>query len=96
MAKGYWITTYHRIKDQAKMEAYRDLAGPVLQAAGGKFVVRGLPSASYELGRMERVVIVEFPDVARAIAAHDSPDYQAALQLLGDGAERDLRIVEGS
>ena len=26
---------------------------------------------------------------------HDSPGYQAALKALGDGAERDLRIVEG-
>jgi len=33
--------------------------------------------------------------VAAAIACHDSPGYQAALKLLGDGAERDIRIVEG-
>ena len=31
----------------------------------------------------------------RAIAAHDSPAYQAALQALGGGAVRDLRIIEG-
>ena len=31
----------------------------------------------------------------KAIAAHDSPAYQEALRALGDGAERDLRIVEG-
>jgi uncharacterized protein (DUF1330 family) len=30
-----------------------------------------------------------------AFAAHDSAAYQNALQALGDGAERDLRIVEG-
>ena len=35
------------------------------------------------------------PSVAKAIATHDSPGYQAALKALGDGAERDLRIVEG-
>jgi uncharacterized protein (DUF1330 family) len=28
-------------------------------------------------------------------AAHDSPAYQDALKALGNGAERDLRIVEG-
>jgi len=27
--------------------------------------------------------------------AHDSPAYQAALAALGDGAERDIRLVEG-
>ncbi len=29
------------------------------------------------------------------MAAHDSPGYQAALVALGNGAERDIRIVEG-
>jgi uncharacterized protein (DUF1330 family) len=33
--------------------------------------------------------------VAQAIAAHDSPGYQEALRALGNGADRDLRIVEG-
>jgi uncharacterized protein (DUF1330 family) len=35
------------------------------------------------------------PSLERAIAAHDSPAYQAALKALGDGAVRDLRIIEG-
>jgi uncharacterized protein (DUF1330 family) len=43
----------------------------------------------------ERVVIVEFDNVHKAMTAHDTPDYQAALKVLGDGAERDFRIVEG-
>lgn len=46
-------------------------------------------------GRGERVVIVEFDDVHKALAAHDSPAYQEALRALGDGAERDFRLVEG-
>ena len=29
-------------------------------------------------------------------AAHDSPGYQEALKVLGKGADRDLRIVEGA
>jgi uncharacterized protein (DUF1330 family) len=33
--------------------------------------------------------------VAKAIAGHDSPGYQAALKALGKAAERDVRIVEG-
>jgi uncharacterized protein (DUF1330 family) len=40
-------------------------------------------------------LVVEFKSLAQAIAAHDSPEYQAALAVLGNGAERDLRIVEG-
>jgi len=33
--------------------------------------------------------------VQQAIAAHDTPGYQAALKALANGAERDMRIVEG-
>jgi uncharacterized protein (DUF1330 family) len=39
--------------------------------------------------------VVEFETLAEAIAAHESPEYQVALDVLGNEAERDLRIVEG-
>ena len=95
MAKGYWINMFRAIKDPAKVDAYRKLAGPVMQASGAKFLVRGDPAKTYEAGLNQRVVVIEFESVAAAIAAHDSRGYQAALKALGDGAERDLRIVEG-
>jgi uncharacterized protein (DUF1330 family) len=96
MAKGYWINMFRSVKDPAKVDAYRKLAGPVMEAAGAKFLVRGAPTKAYEHGNLERVVVIEFESVAKAIATHDSPGYQAALKALGDGAVRDLRIVEGA
>ncbi|MEI7678414.1 MAG: DUF1330 domain-containing protein [Betaproteobacteria bacterium] len=95
MAKGYWINCFRSIKDPAKVDAYRQLAGPAMEAAGAKFLVRGDPAKVYEAGIVGRVVVIEFESVEKAIATHDSPGYQAALKALGDGAERDLRIVEG-
>ena len=95
MAKGYWINCFRSIKDPAKVDAYRQLAGPAMEAAGAKFLVRGDPAKVYEAGIVGRVVVIEFESVAKAIATHDSPGYQAALKALGDGAERDLRIAEG-
>jgi uncharacterized protein (DUF1330 family) len=95
MAKGYWIIMFHEINDPAKVDSYRNLAGPALLAEGANFLVRGMPSKIYEDGLMERVVVIEFPSIERAIAAHESPGYQAALKVLDDGAKRDLRIVEG-
>jgi uncharacterized protein (DUF1330 family) len=50
---------------------------------------------AYEAGVLQRVVIVEFDSVERAVAAHDSPGYQEALRVLGKAVDRDLRIVEG-
>ncbi len=95
MAKGYLVTCYRKINDQEKWAAYAKLAGPAIQKAGGRFIVRGVPATTYEQGIKERTVIVEFDSVQKAVAAHDSADYQQALKALGNGAERDMRIVEG-
>jgi uncharacterized protein (DUF1330 family) len=95
MPKGYWVTSYRAIKDPEKLAAYAKLAPPAIEPFGGRYLARGTAAAAYENGRKERVVISEFPSVQQAIAAHDGPAYQAALAALGDGADRDIRIVEG-
>jgi uncharacterized protein (DUF1330 family) len=95
MAKGYWISVYRSIKDQDKFSAYAKLAAPAIQAAGGRFLVRGMPAKTYEQGMNQRVVVVEFDSLDKANAAHDGSAYQAALKALGNAVERDFRIVEG-
>ena len=92
---AYWINFYREIKDQAKVAAYAELAGPALSAAGGTWLARGLPEQTYEAGEVNRTILVEFESVEAAQAAHDSPAYQEAMAALGDGAVRDLRIVPG-
>jgi uncharacterized protein (DUF1330 family) len=94
MPKAYWISTYRSISDPAKLAAYAALAGPALQAAGGRFLARGMPAKVYEAAVNQRAVLLEFDSVAQATAAHDSPAYQEALAALGEGAERDIRIIE--
>lgn len=94
MAKAYWIAFYKSIKNPEQFAAYAKIAPPAIQAAGGKFLVRGNPAKTYELGINQRVVMIEFDSMAQAIAAHDSPGYQEALRVLGDAVERDLRLVE--
>src|SRR5215469_13107468 len=95
MAKAYWVNTYRNISNQAAFEAYAKLSGPAIAASGGRFIVRGNPSRTYENGLMQRVVIIEFDSLEQAIAAHESEAYQAALKALANGADRDIRIVEG-
>jgi uncharacterized protein (DUF1330 family) len=92
---AYWISSYLEITDEARLKAYAELAFPALTDAGGTFLARSLPSAVYEAGREMRSVLIEFPTVDAALAAHASPAYQEALDALGDGAVRDMRIVEG-
>ena len=96
MPKALWVSTYRSVSDTDALAAYAALAGPALQGAGGRFLARGMPGAVFEAGLEQRVVVIEFDSVAAAVAAHDSAPYQAALQALGDGAVRDIRIVEGT
>lgn len=94
MAKGYWVTFYHSVKDPAVLTEYAKLATPVVQSHGGKFLSRGTAVKTYEAGIKERSVIVEFPSVQEAMAAYESPDYKKAIDVLGE-AKRDVRILEG-
>lgn len=96
MRKAYWIATYRSINDPAALEAYAALAGPAIQAAGGRFLARGMPAKVYEAAVQQRAVLIEFESVAHATGAHDSPAYQDALKALGQGAERDIRIIEAA
>ena len=92
---AYWVSAYRSISNPDALAAYAKLAGPALTAAGAKFLARGIPAHTYEAGLKERLVIIEFPSVDAAKAAHDSPGYQEALRALGKGADRDMRIIEG-
>lgn len=92
---AYWISVYREILDKDKAAAYSALAGPALEAAGGRFLARDLPAHTYEAGESTRVVVIEFESVEAAQRAHDSEAYAAALAALDGGAIRDLRIVPG-
>jgi uncharacterized protein (DUF1330 family) len=83
------------VSNDDALQAYAKLALPAIQAAGGRYLARGLPAKTYEAGLHERTVLIEFDSVEQAVAAHDSPAYQEALKALGKGAKRDVRIVEG-
>ena len=93
---AYWISIYREIRDQAKLDAYAELAGPAIREAGGTFLARGIPAAAYEDGLVERTVLIGFDSVDAAVAAHESPAYQEALAALGDGVVRDMRIIEAA
>jgi uncharacterized protein (DUF1330 family) len=94
MPKAYWVSCYRSISDPQKVVAYAKLAPPAVTPFGARYIARGTAAAAFEAGQKERIVISEFPSLEKAIAAYNSPAYQAALKALGDGAVRDIRIVE--
>ncbi|MCU1657981.1 MAG: hypothetical protein JWO57_2637 [Pseudonocardiales bacterium] len=92
---AYWINTFTDISDEAKLARYVELAGPALRAAGGRFLARGNPAYVFEGATALRTILIEFETVEAAVAAYNSSGYQEALRALGDGARREIRIVEG-
>jgi len=95
MAKGYWVTFYRTVSNPAALSEYAKLAGPPIQAAGGRFLSRGTAAKAYEEGVKERSVLIEFDSLDKAVAAYESAAYQAALKVLQGAVERDVRILEG-
>ena len=95
MAKAYWVVCYREIIDPAKLAGYAKLAGPAIEAGGGRVLARGTAAKAYEAGQLERTVLIEFDSVEHAVAVHDSPAYQAALRALDGGVVRDMRVVAG-
>ena len=95
MPKGYWVTIYRKISDPAKLAAYVEMAPKATAPFGCKYLARGTAANAYEAGLKDRIVISEFPSIEQANAAYNSPGYKDALKALGNGAERDIRIVAG-
>jgi uncharacterized protein (DUF1330 family) len=94
MAGAYWVATYRSISNQQAFDAYSKVAKPAIESGGGRFVARGNPAKTYESGLMQRVVIIQFESVEQATTTYNSEAYQAALKVLDNGAERDIRIIE--
>jgi uncharacterized protein (DUF1330 family) len=95
MAKGYWIAFYHQVSDPARLAEYAALAGPAIEAGGGRFLARGLPTETVEGADRQRSTLIEFDTVQQALSTYRSPRYQAARRLLEGAVERDVRIMEG-
>lgn len=93
--KGYWIVCYKSVSDPATVAEYSKLAGTALQGLGGRVIMGGKPAKTHEAGVDQSAVVVEFESLEKAIAAYESGLYGAALNALGNAAERDFRIMEG-
>lgn len=95
MKKGYWVVAYRAVRDESALKEYGKLAIPAIEAGGGKFLVRASEVQAHESGLNQRLVVTEFDSLEKAVETYNSPAYQSALRVLGSGAERDFRVVEG-
>jgi len=84
------------VHDPEPYARYRLMAPPTIAAYGGRYVARGGPTDVKEGDwRPDRLVILEFPDVAAAQAWWGSPEYAEAKALRQSCAAAQLVITEG-
>ena len=79
MSKVYQVVIYTSILDETKLAKYAALAGPAMQAAGAKFLARGVPIAVKEEGLKTRTVVIEWKSMNAAEKGYASEGYQKAL-----------------
>ena len=71
MPKAYWVVSYRSMKNPEAWMAYARLAVPAIESAGGRFLVRSNPAKIFEAGLNQRVVLVEFDSLDKALACLD-------------------------
>lgn len=93
--KGYWVVSYRSVSNPGAVSEYMKLAASALEALEARVLVGAKPAETHEAGVDHSVVVVEFENLEKAIAAYESDLYKQALKVLDNAAQRDFRIVEG-
>lgn len=94
MPKGY-IIGHITVRNPDAYQEYIRRDTPILEALGGRFIVRGGPSHVAEGETLERHVVIEFPSYAAAEAAYNNEEYQTVAQIRRDNADSVILLVEG-
>jgi uncharacterized protein (DUF1330 family) len=85
------------IDDLVRYEEYKRLAPASIAAYGGRYLVRGGASEALEgAWQPSRLVILEFPDAARARAWWGSPEYATAKAVRQGCARTEMLLIEGA
>jgi uncharacterized protein (DUF1330 family) len=76
MAKnGYRVVCYKSVSNPTAISEYAKLAATALDALRGRVIVGGKPAKTHEAGVDQSVVVVEFENLEKAIAAYESDLY---------------------
>jgi uncharacterized protein (DUF1330 family) len=94
MPKGYWIANVD-VTHPEEYKAYVAANAEAFRKFGARFLVRGGKSECMEGKFRSRIVVIEFPDFATALACYRSPEYDKALRLRLGKSEADILVVEG-
>jgi uncharacterized protein (DUF1330 family) len=85
------------VHDQSIYAEYRRQVLPLIQKHGGRFIVRGGAHEVLEGEWMpQRLVIIEFPDMAVLKSWYHSPEYAKLIELRQGASRGSLVAVEGA
>ncbi|WEF28798.1 DUF1330 domain-containing protein [Klebsiella aerogenes] len=91
---AYWIA-HVNIHDPEQYQHYMDLAPAAFKRFNARFVARGGQAQTLEGQRFAKHVLIEFSDMASALACYHSEEYQQARAARADVADAMITIVEG-
>jgi len=84
------------VTDPVAYEEYRRQVPAIIVAHGGRYLARGGATAALEGERpASRLVILEFPDMARLRAFYDSPEYRPLRAIRQRASRSTLTAIEG-
>ena len=91
-----YVVAEIEVEDPDRYEEYKKLAPPAIAAYGGRYVARGGRTEILEGSwSPKRLVIVEFPSLARAQQWWDSPEYAPAKALRQSCARAKMIVLDG-
>jgi uncharacterized protein (DUF1330 family) len=91
-----YIIANVEVTDPAGFEEYKKQAPATVASYGGRYLTRGGRTEVIEGDWVpNRVVIIEFPNMAQLKAWHDSPEYQLLLQIRRRTTKSSLFAIEG-
>ena len=95
-----YLIAEHSITHAATFEEYRVKVGPLIAKHGGRYVTKPGSHVVLEkdnaVWQPQRVVIVEFPDMAALNAWYQSPEYAPLIELRRASAKDMLITLDGA
>jgi uncharacterized protein (DUF1330 family) len=85
-----------QVTDPDTYEEYRSRVPAIIAAYGGRYLVRGGQVEQLEGdAKSQRVVVLEFPSMARLKAFYNSPEYRPLIAIRQRSTRSSLLAVEG-
>lgn len=95
-----YLIAEHSITDATKFEEYRVKVGPLIARHGGRYITKPGSQTVLEednaVWQPQRVVIVEFPDMAALEAWYRSPEYAPLIEIRRQSAKDMLITLDGA